>query len=246
MFNTSGSPMLRSETYDRVVPTGKVMTVSGTMGKVALLLLLVCITGSIGWRTVLADPARAMILMWTGIGGGLLLAIVTAVKKEWSPVTAPLYALVKGLFLGVISATYAAAFDGIVVQAITLTLAVAVTMLALYLLRLIRPTARFRAVVLAATGAIMLFYLVSLVLHFGFQIQVPMIHSAGPLGIGFSVVVVVLAALNLIVDFGLIEEGAARQAPAYMEWYAGFALLVTLIWLYIEILRLLSKLRGRD
>ena len=237
--------MLRSGTFEAVGASGEAMTVSGAMGKTALLLALVMGSAAVSWKVALGNPGITMILLWTGLIGGLVLALVTSFKNEWSPVTAPLYALVKGLFLGVISMIYAAQFDGIVLQAITLTVAVAVAMLALYTMGLIRPTARFRAIVMTATLGVALFYLVAIVLRLGFHISVPLIHSHGAFGIGFSLFVVGLAAFNLIIDFGTFEEGEQSAAPRYMEWYCGFALLVTLVWLYIEVLRLLSKLRSR-
>ncbi len=247
---TGGSPVLKPETYDGLPNVrGGAMTLGGAMFKTAVLLALAFIAASYTWRMVgdaatEAQRAATMPIFWGGMLGGLAIAIVTMVKKEWSPVTAPLYAIVKGLFLGVLSALYNSAYDGIVVQAITLTFGTALLMLALYVFRIIVPTAKFKAVVLSATGAIFLIYLVSIVLRL-FGVHVPYIHDSGAFGIGFSVFVVVIAALNLIIDYELIEEGALRGAPKYMEWFGGFAVLVTLIWLYIEILRLLAKLRRR-
>ncbi len=241
-----GSPVLSEETYDSL-PASRtgVMTIGGAMGKLGLLLLIVLGIGSFSWKLAASGSAAGPVLVWGGLIGGLGTAFVTAFKKEWSPVTAPLYAAFKGCLLGWISATYAQAYEGIVVQAVTLTLAVAVSMLALYTMRVIQPTARFRAIVFSATAGVMLFYLVALVLG-AFGVQVPLIHSSGWFGIGFSLFVVGLAALNLVIDFQLIETGAQRGAPKFMEWYGAFAVLVTLVWLYIEVLRLLAKLRSRD
>jgi uncharacterized YccA/Bax inhibitor family protein len=222
------------------------MTVSGAVGKTAFLLTLAVVTGGMTWNLVAANPVLGMPLLWTGAIGGLVMAVVTSFKPQWSPVTAPVYALLEGLFLGVVSGLYGAQFDGIVFQAVVLTVAVTLAMLALYTMGLIRPTARFRAIVFSATLGVAIFYLVSMVLRLVFHFEVPLIHSNGPVGIGFSLVVVVLAAFNLIVDFGDFEEGEQAGAPLYMEWYCGFALLVTLVWLYLEILRLLSKLRSSD
>ncbi len=220
------------------------MTLGGAMAKTAFLLLIVIVSASFTWRMTGEGNPAAMPFFWGGLIAGLILAVVTVFKKEWSPITAPIYAIVEGLFLGVLSAIYNAQFDGIVVQAITLTLGVALLMLALYGMRIIVPTQKFKAVVLSATGGIMLIYLVTFVLGF-FGVNIPYIHGSGAFGIGFSIFVVVIAALNLIIDYELIEVGSAQGAPKYMEWYGGFAVLVTLIWLYIEILRLLAKLRRR-
>jgi uncharacterized YccA/Bax inhibitor family protein len=245
MANNGSSPMLRSGTFESAGSSGQAMTVSGAMGKAAILLGLVAVSGGMSWNAVASNPGIAPLLMWGGLIGGFILCLVTTFKKEWSPVTAPIYALFEGAFLGVVSLMYGAAYQGIVFQAVLLTLAVALTMLALYSMRIIQPTQKFVAVVTAATLGIAVFYLVAMVLRMGFHIEVPLIHNSGPFAIGFSLFVVCLAALNLIIDFGMIEQGEQAAAPRYMEWYCGFALLVTLVWLYIEILRLLSKLRDR-
>ena len=183
---------------------------------------------------------------WVLVGaiGGFIVAIVTTFKKEWAPVTAPIYAVLEGLFLGGISATFEARFPGIVVQAVALTFGTLFCLLMAYKSRLIQVTQKFLMGVFAATGAIALFYLVSIVLSF-FKIQIPFVYGSGIAGIIFSLVVVVIAALNLVLDFDFIENGAEHGAPKYMEWYGAFALMVTLVWLYLEILRLLSKVRDR-
>jgi uncharacterized YccA/Bax inhibitor family protein len=162
-----------------------------------------------------------------------------------SPFTSPIYAALEGLFLGAISAVFEAMYSGIVVQAVCLSIGVLAVMLFLYSTGIIRATEKFKIGVIAATGAVCLVYLVSMVVSL-FGSHVPYIHESGPVGIGFSLVVVVIAALNLILDFDFIEQGARHQAPKYMEWYGGFSLLVTLIWMYLEILRLLSKIRGNS
>jgi len=165
-------------------------------------------------------------------------------KQEWAPVTAPLYALVKGLALGAISAMYNHMFEGIVLQAVMLTFGTLFAMLFAYRSGLVKATENFKMGVVAATGGIMLVYLATIVLGL-FGINIPMIHESGLIGIGFSLFVVVIAALNLVLDFDLIETGVERGAPRYMEWYGAFALMVTLVWLYVEFLRLLSKLQSR-
>ena len=176
--------------------------------------------------------------------GGFVLALITVFKKTAAPITAPLYALVEGVFLGVLSAMFEILYPGIVFQAVTLTFGTLLALLLAYKTGFIKATENFKLGVIAATGGIAIIYLATFVLGF-FGINIPFIHGSGTFGIAFSVFVVIIAALNLVLDFDFIESGAERGAPSYMEWYAAFGLLVTLIWLYIEILRLLSKLRSR-
>jgi uncharacterized YccA/Bax inhibitor family protein len=168
--------------------------------------------------------------------------MITIFKKSWAPVTAPLYALFEGLFLGVLSVVFEVIYPGIVFEAIVLTFSVLGVMLILYATGLINPSENFKLGVAAATGGIMVFYMLGLVFSL-FGVHVPLIWDSGPFGIAFSLFVVGIAALNLVVDFDFIEQGAAQGAPKYMEWYAAFGLMVTLIWLYVEILRLLAKTR---
>ena len=180
-----------------------------------------------------------------GLFGGLIFALITSFKREWSPVTAPIYALLEGLVLGGISAMFELRFPGIAIQAVSLTFGTLVVLLLAYRSGLIPVTEKFKMGVVAATGGIALFYFVSILLGF-FGIHFTTINGAGPIGIAFSVFVVIVAALNLVLDFDFIESGVRAGAPKYMEWYAAFGLMVTLIWLYFEILRLLSKLRSRN
>jgi uncharacterized YccA/Bax inhibitor family protein len=179
-----------------------------------------------------------------GLIGGFIVALVTVFKKQWALLTAPMYALLEGLALGGISAIFEARFPGIVIQAVGLTFGTLFCLLMAYKSGMIKVTENFKLGVVSATGAIALFYVVSFLLSM-FGISIPFIHGSGIIGIGFSLFVVAIAALNLVLDFDFIENGAARGVPQYMEWYAAFGLIVTLIWLYIEILRLLSKLRSR-
>jgi uncharacterized YccA/Bax inhibitor family protein len=176
--------------------------------------------------------------------GGFIMAMVTIFKKEWSGVTAPIYALLEGLFLGSISAMLELRFPGIAIEAVALTFGTCFCLLLAYRSGLIRATEKFKLGIVAATGGIALVYVVSMVIGF-FGVRVPYIYGSGPIGILFSLFVVVIAALNLILDFNFIEQGVSRGAPKYMEWYSAFGLMVTLIWLYLEIIRLLSKLRDR-
>jgi len=184
---------------------------------------------------------------WVAVGAiaGFVVALVTIFKQTWSPVTAPLYALLEGLVIGGVSTIFEAQFPGIVIQAAGLTLGTCLALLLAYKSRLIRATENFKLGVVAATGGIALFYLITLVLGF-FGIRMPLMYGNSWMSIGFSLFVVVIAALNLVLDFDFIEQGAARGAPKYMEWYGAFGLMVTLIWLYLEMLRLLAKLRSRD
>jgi uncharacterized YccA/Bax inhibitor family protein len=194
------------------------------------------------WNGVLGQAY--MPLLWIGLGGGFVIALVTVFKKEWAPFTTPLYAAFEGVFLGVVSLFFNVAYPGIVFNAVGLTFGVLAALLAAYSSGLIRPSENVKLGIAAATGGIALVYLVSMGLGF-FGKSIPLIHGSGPIGIGFSLLVVGIAALNLVLDFDFIESGAQRGAPKYMEWYGAFGLLVTLVWLYLEILRLLAKLQGK-
>jgi uncharacterized YccA/Bax inhibitor family protein len=184
-----------------------------------------------------------MPLIWIGAIGGLVMALVTAFKQTWAPVTAPIYAALEGLFVGAVSALFEARYPGIVMQAVMLTFGTLGALLMAYKSGLIKATENFKLGVTAATGAIALLYLVNIGLRLFTDVSIPFIHESGLLGIGFSLFVVTIAALNLVLDFDFIESGAEANAPKYMEWYGAFGLVVTLIWLYIEFLRLLAKLR---
>jgi uncharacterized YccA/Bax inhibitor family protein len=194
--------------------------------------------------TVAGTVNRAGILLMTiGAFGGLIAAMVTIFKKEWSPVSAPIYALLEGLFLGSFSAMMELRFPGIAIESVALTFGTCFCMLVAYRTGMIRVTQRFTMGLVAATGGIALIYFASMLLSL-FHVEIPGIFGGGPIGIIFSLVVCAIAALNLVLDFDMIEEGARRSAPRYMEWYSAFGLMVTLVWLYLEIVRLLSKLRG--
>jgi uncharacterized YccA/Bax inhibitor family protein len=250
----SGNPVLGENTFldvgsGRVVTRdGQTMTIGGTVNKTALLLAMVLITATYTWN-LYSGPESVPGLMpyvWGGAIGGFVLALITVFKKEWAPVTAPMYALVEGLFLGAVSAIFEAQFPGIVMQAVGLTFGTLASLLLAYKSGLIRATENFKLGVVAATGGIALLYLVNIGMRLmGFE-GMGFIHDSGWLGIGFSAFVVVIAALNLVLDFDFIESGVEAGAPKSMEWYGAFGLMVTLIWLYLEILRLLSKLRGDD
>lgn len=225
---------------------GEAMTVNGTIMKTVILLLCAVLTAGWTWNRFMTtqDPAEAGGLAMVGAIGGFIVALVTTFKKDWSPVTAPIYALLEGLFLGGISAMFEVRYPGIPMQAVGLTFGTAFCMLMAYRSGLIRVTQKFTMGVVAATGGIAVFYLITMVLGF-FHVQVPGVYGNGTIGILFSLFVVGVAALNLVLDFNYIEQGAAQGAPRYMEWYGAFGLMVTLVWLYLEILRLLSKIRSR-
>ncbi|HWE52809.1 MAG TPA: Bax inhibitor-1/YccA family protein [Bryobacteraceae bacterium] len=223
---------------------GSAMTVSGTVNKAGILMLCVLATAMWTWNQFFTTGNPASVGGYTMIGafGGFIVAMVTVFKKEWSPVTAPIYALLEGLFLGSLSAMFEMRYPGIAIQSVALTFGTCFALLMAYRSGLIRPTEKFTLGIVAATGGIALVYVASMILGL-FHVQIPGIFGSGPVGILFSVAVVIIAALNLILDFGMIEEGAMRGLPKYMEWYSAFGLMVTLIWLYLEIIRLLSKLR---
>jgi uncharacterized YccA/Bax inhibitor family protein len=247
-FFQSTNPTLKESTFERqqAYGIGQTMTTEGTVNKTGILLLCVVATSVFTWRQFResGDPSTAMPYLLVGLIGGFILALVTIFRKTWAPVSAPAYALFEGLVLGGLSAMFEARFPGIAIQAVGLTIGTLVCMLLAYRSGVVKATENFKLGVFAATGGIAMLYLVTMVLGF-FGVGVPAIYGAGPIGIAFSVFVVVIAALNLVLDFDLIEQGAAQGAPKYMEWYGAFALMVTLIWLYMEILRLLSKLRSR-
>jgi uncharacterized YccA/Bax inhibitor family protein len=226
---------------------GDTMTLQGTVNKTGVLLICAIATAAWTWNLFLHShsPQTVMPLAILGGIGGLIVAIVTIFKKEWSGITAPIYALLEGLVLGSISALLEVRFPGIAIQAVSLTFGTLVVLLLAYRTGLIAVTEKFRLGIIAATGGIALFYIVEIVLGF-FGIHFTAINGSGAIGIGFSVFVVIIAALNLVLDFDFIETGVRVGAPKYMEWYGAFGLMVTLIWLYFEILRLLSKLRSRD
>ncbi len=256
MMRTS-NPALNDQAFSsaRSYASGESMTIQGTVNKTFVLLGLLLLTASWIWNKVLqaptvfdqaSQPAVAAVggYVMVGLIAGLVFGFVTIFKKEWSAVTAPLYALAEGLVLGGISALMEREFAGIVIQAVALTCGTLLCLLLAYQSRLIQATENFKLGVVAATGGIAVIYLVTWLLSF-FNVHVPYIHDSGPLGIGFSVVVVVIAALNLVLDFDFIEKGSQQGTPKYMEWYGAFGLMVTLVWLYLEILRLLVKMRER-
>lgn len=246
----SSNPALQqnSFSYYGMMSGAENMTVQGVIFKTLICLLLVMLTAGWTWVKFFQSGGNTSVItpyLWGGIFGGLILSMITIFKKEWAPITAPLYALVEGLVIGGISSMFEASYPGIVIQAVSLTFGTLFVMLTAYSTGFIRVTEKFKLGVIAATGGLFVFYMIGIVLSF-FGITMPLVYSSSPFGILFSIFVVGIAALNLVLDFDFIAQGAKKGAPKYMEWYGSFALMVTLIWLYIEFLRLLSKIQNRN
>jgi uncharacterized YccA/Bax inhibitor family protein len=242
----TSNPALSADAFrGQGISYGDTMTMPGTVNKTGILLLCAIATSAWTWNRFHTAPESVGALVLGGAIGGFIVALVTIFKKEWSPFTAPIYALLEGLVLGAVSAMFEVRYHGIALQAVGLTFGTLIALLIAYSSGVIRVTDKFRMGVVAATGGIALFYVAEFILGF-FGIHFTTINGAGPIGIGFSVIVVIVASLNLVLDFDLIESAAHSGAPKYMEWYGAFAVMVTLIWLYFEILRLLAKLRNRD
>ncbi len=243
------SPALNEKVFNEAAaaaqPGAQHMTIGKTVIASSVLLVILIIAGAVGWELIgySASSPEIPVWYWIALGAALVIALVTIFRPHFAPFTAPLYAVAEGLVLGGISRIFEYEFEGIVLQAIGLTIGVFVVMLVLYATRVIEVTKNFRLGVIAATGAIFLVYMVDLILRF-FGAEVPLINDSSPAGIAISVVIVAVAALNLVLDFDFIEQGADQRAPSYMSWYAAFGLLVTLVWLYLEILRLLAKTRS--
>ena len=245
----SGNPTLSEKAFKNTtyIDYTNSMTVRGTLNKFGFMFLMVMGTAYYSWKEF-TQGGNVQSLIWGGAIGGFVVALIIMFKKEWSPYLAPLYALLEGLFLGAISATYNAAFadkmPNIIMNAVGLTFGTAIAMYLLYSFKIIQATQKFKAIIFTATAGIAIFYLIAMVLRM-FGVQMAFLHEGSAMGIGFSLVVVAIAALNLILHFDMMEQGAASGAPKYMEWYGAFGLLVTIVWLYLEILRLLSKLAAR-
>jgi len=238
---------LASSQYGGAIDAAARMTLSGTVNKTAILLICAVATATWTWSLFMQSHDMTAVgpLLVVGGIGGLIVAFVTIFKKEWSPVTAPLYALLEGLVLGGLSAVFELRYPGIAMEAVGLTFGTLFVLLLAYKSGMIKVTQKFRLGVVAATGGIMFFYLAEMLLGF-FGIRFTSINGAGPIGIGFSLIVAGVAALNLVLDFDFVEQGVSVGAPKYMEWYAAFGIMVTLVWLYLEMLRLLSKMRSRN
>lgn len=245
----SGNPALGADTFRSPAIAGRAfgadtMTIGGTVNKTALSLLLLMATASYTWNYGAQPDSNAGAYIMVGVVGGFVMAMVTVFRKTWAPVTTPLYAALEGLALGGISVAFDRAYPGIVSEAVFLTFGTLGALLLAYRSGLIKPTENFKLGIVAATGGIALVYVIGFVMSL-FGASLPLLHGSSTFGILFSVFVVTIAALNLVLDFDFIEQGAEAGAPKYMEWYGAFGLLVTLVWLYLEILRLLSKLQER-
>ncbi len=254
-FGRTSNPVLsknafNASSYNAATYT-ETMTLNGTINKSMAMLLLVVVGALYTWKlffgAATVEAGSAMVSRWIVIGGigGFIFSLITIFKKDWAYITAPIYAILEGLFLGAISAFFEASYPGLVMQAIALTFGTLFLMLFLYRTGIVKVTQKFRAGIIAATGAVALVYFISIIFSL-FGANGLIINSNGILGIVISLVIVVIAALNLVMDFDFIAKGSQAGLPKYMEWYAAFGLMLTLIWLYIEILRLLSKFASRD
>jgi uncharacterized YccA/Bax inhibitor family protein len=242
----TGNPIFTDSAFDSSGRAVQTMTFSGVVNRTALLLLIVAASSIFTWNLASSQPALAYTAAMCGALGGLVVGMITAFKKSWAAITGPIYAALQGLFIGAISLSLERRFPGIAVQSVCLTFAVMFALLGAYQTGLIRPSQTFRSIIVGATGGILVFYLVNMAATLFFHHPFSLINGHGPLAIGFSVVVVAIAALNLVLDFDFVAAGVASRAPKSLEWFAAFGLVVTLVWLYVEILRLLSKIRSND
>ena len=242
----SSNPVLQEKSYQGTllegISSGEEMTMKGTMNKFGVLLMLMIGSTLLAW-TQFYKGGDPMPLMLTGVFGGLVVALVLVFKKQWGAVLAPIYAILEGLFVGSVSAIYNYTYPGLPMQAVALTLLVTLVMFLIYRYRIIKVTSKFRMVIVVATSAVAIFYLIQWLSYSigGSFFAYSFTNSSTPISIGFSILMVALASLNLLLNFDTIEKGIELKAPKYMEWYSSFGLLVTVVWLYLEILRLLSK-----
>jgi len=225
--------------------TQDVMTINGTINKTLILLGVLFVTCIISWGIVASNPSLMIPFIIGGAIASFILAMIIIFKAELSPILAPIYAILEGFSLGAFSAYFEAQFSGIALQAFVVTIGIFVGMLIMYRTGVIKVTDKFKKTVIGLTFGILIIYLISIIGNL-IGYSVPYLHSNGLIGIGFSLFVVAIASLNLALDFNFIEEGVQREAPKFMEWYGSFGLLVTIVWLYIEVLKLLAKLRGSD
>ena len=238
-FQKSTQGALDADLASGPITKGERMTAQGAVNKSFILFGIMLVTAVVSF----ANPHP--LFMWGGAIGGLIVVLIAAFKQHLSPTLAPLYAALEGLFVGALTAIYAAAFAGIVFQAVTLTFALLFLMLFFYKAGIIKVTEKLRSGVMMATGAVLLVYVVNMVMGF-FGVNLPYLHPGGMIGIGISLVIIGISSMNLLLDFDNFEKGEQYGAPAYMEWFSAMGLLITLVWLYVEILRLLSMLSGRD
>ena len=242
----SNNPVLKERAFAGQAITGEAMTIQGTVNKTGLLLFFVVVAAAWTWGLGHSEtPQAAYPWVFGGMIGGLVVGLITTFKANWAPFLSPIYAVLEGLFLGGISAILDKRNHGIAIQAVSLTFGVMFVMLLAYKFEIIRATRGFKLGVIAATGGIFVAYLANFVMSYFFHAPLFNLYSSSLLSIGISLLIVIIAALNLIIDFDMIDNAARMGAPKYMEWYGAFALMVTLVWLYLEILRLLSKVRSR-
>ncbi|MFT3682951.1 MAG: Bax inhibitor-1/YccA family protein [Ferruginibacter sp.] len=245
----SGNPFLSEKVFQATTATNyaETMTLRGTLNKFGFMLLMLLGSAYYSWKEF-TQGGNVTPLIWIGFIGGFILALVIIFKKEWAPYLAPAYGLMQGLFLGAISAVYNMAFakqaPNIVMNAVGLTFGVAIAMYLLYSFKIIKVTEKFKSIVFTAIVGLAIFYLIAFVLRM-FGVPMAFLHEGSPIGIGFSLIVIAIAALQLVLNFDMVEQGAEAGAPKYMEWYCAFGLMVTIVWLYLEILRLLAKLNDR-
>ena len=238
----SGNPVLTSNAFNLKSDYSDKMTIGGTVNKTFLTLMILVGSAYYSWTYI----SITNVLAFPSVIVAFIVGIITIRKKEWAPVTVPIYGVLQGIFLGIISNMFNTLYDGIVITAISYTLCILFALLSVYRLGIIKPSENFKLGVAAATGGIAILYVVNFVMGiFGSGIPLMDINNSSMYSIGFSVFVIIIASMNLVVDFDFIEEGAEKGAPKFMEWYGAFGLMVTLIWLYLEILKLLAKMNSR-
>ena len=238
----SGNPVLTSNAFNLKSDYSDKMTIGGTVNKTFLTLMILVGSAYYSWTYISVTNVLAI----PSVIVAFIVGIITIRKKEWAPVTVPIYGVLQGIFLGIISNVFNSLYDGIVITAISYTLCILFALLSVYRLGIIKPSENFKLGVAAATGGIAILYVVNFVMGiFGSGIPLMDINNSSMYSIGFSVFVIIIASMNLVVDFDFIEEGAEKGAPKFMEWYGAFGLMVTLVWLYLEILKLLAKMNSR-
>ena len=254
MIGRTSNPALNKNTFEKFTYANEqanAMTFTGAINKTGIMLLLVVLGAMYTWKLFFnsynIESGTSAVMTWVAVGGigGFILSLITIFNQKNSSIFAPIYAVLEGLFLGGISAIFEASYPGIVLRAVALTFSVLFTMLFLYRTKMIKPTERFKAGVISATGGIVIMYFLSFIFSL-FGVNMSFLYGNSLLSIGISIFVVVIAALNLVLDFDFIEQGVQYKVPKYMEWYSAFGITVTLVWLYIEILNLLLKLSSRS
>ena len=238
----SGNPVLTSNAFNLKSDYSDKMTIGGTVNKTFLTLMILVGSAYYSWTYISVTNVLAI----PSVIVAFIVGIITIRKKEWAPVTVPIYGVLQGIFLGIISNMFNTMYDGIVITAISYTLCILFALLSVYRLGIIKPSENFKLGVAAATGGIAILYAANFVMAiFGSGIPLMDVNNSSMYSIGFSVFVIIIASMNLVVDFDFIEEGAEKGAPKFMEWYGAFGLMVTLVWLYLEILKLLAKMNSR-